>query len=239
MNHYQEQLCFYKDIAFHYLKYGRAYKKRHHEVVASAEIPKIIHYCWFGRGEMSDFVKKCIASWERKMPDYKLVLWNEDNFPMEEYPFAQKALADKKWAFVSDVARLHALYTQGGIYFDTDVEVLKSFDDLLKNGFFFGFESRTHIQTAVMGSKMYHPFTGLLLDWYKNRNYDDFYYQTANTRIVTRIARLYGGVKKNNQLTIFDDCVLYPRDFFCPTKRTRGYEITENTYCIHHFTRAW
>lgn len=88
-------------------------------------IPKVIHYCWFGCGEYSSLIKKCMATWERVLPDYEFVLWNEDNFPIEKYPFAQEAYDKKKYAFTSDVARLAALYEHGGIYLDTDIEMLK------------------------------------------------------------------------------------------------------------------
>ena len=103
-------------------------------------IPKIIHYCWFGKGPMPDLAIRCIGSWHKFMPDWDYVLWNEDNFDVSSYPYTQEAYDAKKFAFVSDVVRLKALKEIGGVYFDVDFEVYKQFDDLLDHGAFAGFE---------------------------------------------------------------------------------------------------
>ena len=94
-------------------------------------IPKVIHYCWFGRGPKGDLANKCIESWKRFLPDYEIKEWNEDNFDVNMYQYTKEALENKKYAFVTDVVRLYALYTEGGVYMDTDVEVLKSFNPFL------------------------------------------------------------------------------------------------------------
>ena len=104
-------------------------------------IPKIIHYCWFGKNPMSEKAEKCIASWKEKCPEYRIIEWNEENFDIQFNNYVREAYSEKKWAFVSDVARLYALVNYGGIYMDTDVEVITSLDILLKNEAFAGFET--------------------------------------------------------------------------------------------------
>ena len=103
-------------------------------------IPKKIHYCWFGRSKMPELALKCIASWKKYLPDYEIKEWNEDNFDLELYPYVREAYNNRKFAFVTDVVRLYALYTEGGIYMDTDVEVLKPLDCFLNHQAFSGFE---------------------------------------------------------------------------------------------------
>ena len=202
-------------------------------------IPKIIHYCWFGRGKQNELIKRCISSWKQYLPEYEIILWNEDNFPVNEYPFAQQALMDKKWAFVSDVARLYALYYYGGIYMDTDVEVLKPLDKFLSHGFFSGYESLRHIPTGIMGAKKHNEYVKLLLSWYNDKCYGKDYYEIANTRIITRITRLNCGLKVNGKQFNFGDCCYYPREYFCPERTENGWKISANTYTIHHFTGLW
>ena len=112
-------------------------------------IPKIIHYCWFGHGEMPDLAQKCIASWHKYMPDWDFKLWNEDVFDVSIVPYTKEAYEAKKFAFVSDYVRLWALFKEGGLYLDTDVEVFKSFDDLLKYNAFAGFEGSKHMPVGT------------------------------------------------------------------------------------------
>ena len=116
-------------------------------------IPKIIHYCWFGRGEMPPLAKKCIKSWKKYCPDYEIKEWNEDNFDLDMYPYAREAYDNRKFAFVTDVVRLYAIYTEGGIYMDTDVEVLKPLDSFLKHIAFSGYENDTLVPTGIMASE--------------------------------------------------------------------------------------
>ena len=104
-------------------------------------IPKIIHYCWFGRNPLPELARKCIASWRKYLPDYEIKEWNEDNFDVNIIPYTAEAYAQKKYAFVSDYARFWILYRYGGIYFDTDVEVIRPLDDIIARGCFMGFET--------------------------------------------------------------------------------------------------
>ncbi len=112
-------------------------------------IPKVIHYCWFGGGEKSRLMKKCIKSWKKYCPDYEIIEWNEDNFDVNGIEFTKGAYNAKKWAFVTDYARLDIIYKHGGIYLDTDVELLKPLDELLKYKGFFGFEEMGMVNTGV------------------------------------------------------------------------------------------
>ena len=238
MIHFLQQLLFYKDIVDHYLHFGREYlnDKSDSRLELTEKIPKIIHYCWFGRGEMNDTIKMCIESWHKYLPDYEFMLWNEDNFPMDDYPFARKAFKDHKWAYVSDVARLHALYNYGGIYLDTDVEILKPLDELLYNDSFCGFENESQLATCCIGAKKNNRYIKFLLGWYLYRNLNDIYYIIANTRIVTRLVRLYLGLKRNGTEQRFRDGVFYPREYFSPEVKDDMWNVTFNTFAIHHFT---
>lgn len=234
----RQKLNFYKDILYHYFRYGRFYKIGS-RANGYGSIPKVIHYCWFGKGEKSADIEKCMETWHKVLPEYDIVLWNEENFPFDKYPFALQALKDKKWAYVSDVARLHALYYYGGIYMDTDVEVLKPLDLFLKHGFFSGYESIRHIPTGLMGGKAFNEYVGMLLKWYEGRTYGTDYYEIANTRIITRITRLCCNLKRDDKLFEFNDCCFYPSEFFCPKRNNDGWDVTNNTYAIHHMTGSW
>ncbi|MCC8153387.1 MAG: glycosyl transferase, partial [Tannerellaceae bacterium] len=130
-------------------------------------IPKIIHYCWFGKKEKPGKISKCIESWRRMLPDYQIIEWNEDNFDYESIEYAKSAYRNGKFAFVSDVARLRALIEYGGIYLDTDVEVLKSFDDLLNYHCVFGMEERNYIATSFMACEPQFPLIQEFFNTYK------------------------------------------------------------------------
>jgi mannosyltransferase OCH1-like enzyme len=174
------------------------------------------------------------------MPDYTFKCWNESNFPIEKYRFAQEALAKKKWAFLSDVARLHALYYEGGIYLDTDIELLKPLDVFLKEDAFTSYESLNLMATGVMGFKKHHPWLALMLSWYDGVHCDDDYTEIANTKVASKITRLHYGIKLDGrEQTLPDGLHIYPRDYFSPEILDHKWQVTENTYCIHHFTGLW
>ena len=130
-------------------------------------IPKKIHYCWFGKNEMPDLAKRCIETWYKYLPDYEFKLWNEDNSPME-IPFVKEAYKNKMYAYVSDYVRFYALYKEGGIYLDVDMEVIKSFDPLLNNKMFFGAESKRHIGVSIIGAEKNHSFIEEFLEYLEN-----------------------------------------------------------------------
>lgn len=206
-------------------------------------IPKIIHYCWFGRGQMPSLAEKCIASWKKYLPDYEIKEWNEDNFNLDLYPYVREAYNARKFAFVTDVVRLYALYTEGGIYMDTDVEVLKPLDQFLVHIAFSGFEGHTTVSTGIMASERGGAWAKENLAYYDGRHFrktDGSLDITTNVTTVTNYM-LAKGLKPNNTLQDFPNLItFYPKEYFCPIDyKTKKGEITSNTYCIHHFAGSW
>ncbi len=205
-------------------------------------IPKIIHYCWFGRGKMPSLAVKCMDSWKRHLPDYQFKLWNEDNFDVNKILYVKEAYESRKFAFVTDYVRLHALYNEGGIYMDTDVEVLKNFDDLLNLPAFSGFESETDVPTGIMASEKGGYWVNEQLQYYKDRPFivnGGSMDMTTNVQIISNIM-LKNGFELNNTFQVYKDCMhIFPTEFFCPKNRTGVITLTENTYCIHHFASSW
>lgn len=206
-------------------------------------IPRIIHYCWFGRGPMPELALKCIESWHRYMPDYQYKLWNEDNYEVDRIPYVKEAYMCGKYAFVTDYVRLFALYTEGGIYMDTDVEVLKSYDDLLHLSGFTGYE----------GSKHLPPVTGTIAsvaggEWVKEQMdaYDGLHFLKSDgsmdlTTNTTRIAQIMrnGGFVQDGKMKTYKDMSIFPVEYFCPRQTTGEIFLTQNTYCDHHFMGSW
>lgn len=205
-------------------------------------IPKIIHYCWFGNNPLPDLALKCIQSWEKYCPDYKIVEWNESNFDLDFNDYVKEAYQAKKWAFVSDVARLYALVNFGGIYMDTDVEVIKPLDDLLIYSAFSGFESETQIPTGLMACEKGNPLFQEFLHDYDGIHFirnDGSYDLTTNVKKITDICLKYGLIQ-NNSLQTVNGFTLLPRDYLCPKDyKTKELLLTSNTYTIHHFDGSW
>lgn len=223
------------------LIYGK-YSKWIRKNMERTMIPKIIHYCWFGRNPLPPLAQKCIASWKRYLPDYEIKEWNEDNFDVNALAYTKEAYEAKKYAFVSDVARLHAMVTYGGIYMDTDVEVLRSLDCFLENDAFSGFEDDTRISTGIMACKAgFHLFKEFLEE-YSNVHFkldDGSFDITTNVSRITRKCTEKGFIP-NNKAQIIDGFKLFPKDYFCPkSPLTLITTLTENTYTIHHFDGSW
>lgn len=206
-------------------------------------IPKTIHYCWFGRGEMPKLAKKCIKSWKKYCPDYEIKEWNEDNFDLDTYPYVREAYDNRKFAFVTDVVRLYALYHEGGIYMDTDVEVIKPLDSFLKHTAFSGFEDETQVPTGIMASEKGGIWAKENLEYYKGRhlvNEDGSLDLTTNVITITNYM-IKHGLKQNNTYQDFPNLItMYPKDYFCPLS-WQGHEMqmTNNTVTIHHFAGSW
>lgn len=204
-------------------------------------IPKIIHYCWFGRGEKSESVKKCINSWKEKCPDFEIIEWNEDNFHYQEIPYAKEAYEAKKWAFVSDVARLHALNTLGGIYLDTDVEIIKPFTDLMDCSLLLGLESDTHVSTAFIGAVKHQPLLEDFYAYYEGAHFlkeDGKVNTTTNVHHLTKLLKERGLFNKDGSRE--SELHIYPSDYFSPKDyKTGEMTITENTRAIHYFDNSW
>lgn len=206
-------------------------------------IPKVIHYCWFGRNPLPPLAVKCIESWRKYCPDYEIKEWNEDNFDLSMYPYVKEAYEARKFAFVTDVVRLYALYHEGGIYMDTDVEVIKPLDRFLHHHAFSGFESETNIPTGIMASEKGGAWAKDNLEYYVDKHFikeDGSLDLTTNVRIITDYM-LCLGFEQNNKLQDFPNLVtFYPKDYFCPLSPVDGHsDFTANTYTIHHFAGSW
>ena len=206
-------------------------------------IPKIIHYCWFGKGPMSETVQKCIESWKRHMPDWESVLWNETNFDISSFTYTREAYDAKKYAFVSDVARLYALSCYGGVYLDTDVLAYKSFEPLLRFGAFIGFEGSKHspVGTCVIGSVAHGEWVCKQLADYKGRCFvlpDGSFDLTTNVSFITG-QMVKEGFDANGLEQDFSGVHVFPVDYFCPRLTTGEYVRTENTYCEHLGIGSW
>jgi len=205
-------------------------------------IPKTIHYCWFGGNPLPELAVKCIESWKKYCPDYEIVEWNESNFDINCCDYAREAYEAKKWAFVSDVARLYALVNYGGIYMDTDVEVLQSLDPLLKFEGVSGFESKECIPTGLMACEKGHPLFRECLNEYdhvrfikENGDFDT----TTNVTRITRLCIEYG-LKLNGEKQIINGLTLLPTEYLCPLNNSTGkLHVTEKTYTIHWFNGSW
>lgn len=210
-------------------------------------IPKIIHYCWFGRGKQPQLAEKCILSWRKYLPDYEIKEWNEDNFDVNIIPYTKEAYQCKKYAFVSDYARFWILYHYGGIYFDTDVEVIKPMEDIIAKGGFMGFENNGATTTGVapglgLGVNPGHGLYKEIMDHYEKEHFvntdGSLNFETVVERVTDIL--LNHGLKRQNVLQIVDGVRIYPYDYFCPVQITDGkIRITENTYTIHHYAASW
>lgn len=213
-------------------------------MVNEKRIPKIVHYAWFGKGKKGKLVEKCMASWKKFLPDYEFIEWNEDNFDLEMYPYAKAAYENKKFAYVSDVVRLHVLYYMGGIYMDSDVEVRKNFDTLLDLHGFSGFQSEKEIPTGIIAAEKENLWIKEQLDFYKEAIFDLNDINTkkiTNVDIITTMSLKKHGLVLNNRTQILEyGMKIFPIDYFCAKNaRTGKINITENTYTIHHFAGSW
>lgn len=191
---------------------------------------------------MPKLALKCIESWKKYCPDYEIKEWNEDNFDLDMYPYVREAYDARKFAFVTDVVRLYALYHEGGIYMDTDVEVIKPLDSLLQYEAVSGFESPTQISTGLMASRDGHPLFKELLDEYNGIHFHRPDGTLDTTTNVTRISNtcLKYGLRLDNTLQTVCGFTLLPKDYLCPKSyKTGELELTANTLCIHHFSGSW
>ena len=205
---------------------------------------KKIHYCWFGGKKLPKSVEQCIKTWKKQLPDYEIIEWNENNFDINVCPFVKQAYENKKWAFVSDYARIYALYNEGGIYFDTDVKVLKNIEHIIDKDMVLGYEDSGFFGTAFISVKEKHnKHIKEILDYYNKL--DEFnpeiMYNYANPVIITKTIRKYDSYIDNNGIEIFDNSVyVYPRDYFFPLSYNYAEkEFTENTCMIHLFNATW
>jgi hypothetical protein len=206
-------------------------------------IPKIIHYCWFGNGELPEKDKKCIESWKKFCPDYEIVLWNENNYDVSKNNYMKQAYDEKKWGFVPDVARLDIIYNYGGIYVDTDVEFIACFDDLLDNNGFAGFEDGGNIALGLgFGAEKGNQVIKRMLDFYDGLNFineDGSLNVVASPFFSTKVFEAEG-FKMDNTFQKNDNFTIYPSEVFCPMdNRTGVINITNRTKSIHWYNASW
>lgn len=213
-------------------------------------IPKKIHYCWLSGDPFPELIGRCIDGWKQKLPDYEFVLWNGDRFDIEGNIWVRQAFEAKKYAFAADFIRLHAVYTQGGIYLDTDVEVVKSFDDLLHLPYFIGSEGDGIIEAGVFGSEAGAAWLKDCLDYYEGREFIKpdgsldtwtlpriMMQQIGKERVIAEASK-----KEILEADLRDPSKMYmfPQDFFCAKNHGTGIiEKTPDTYSIHHFAMSW
>jgi len=207
------------------------------------KIPKTIHYCWFGKGQKSELMLKCINSWKKYLPDYEIIEWNEDNFDINSNEYVKEAYENKKYAFVTDYVRLYVLLNYGGIYMDTDVEVIKNLDEFLLHNAFSSFENNNYIPTGIMGAKKGNKWIKTLLEEYSDLKFvkdDGTLDLTTNVIRITNTTVKEFDLVPNNTYQDLGDVVLYTHDYFCPKDWASGeINLTPNTYTIHHFNGSW
>ena len=190
---------------------------------------------------MPSLAHKCIASWKKYLPDYELKLWDESNFDLNSNTYTKEAYGARKFAFVTDYVRLHALYHEGGIYMDTDVQLIKTLDDLLGLPAFTGFESDVDVPTGIMASEKGGVWAGEQLAYYNDRHFllngsPDL---TTNVQIISGTMAQNGFLLNNSYQVYKDNMHVFPKDYFCPKSRSGVVTLTKNTYCIHHFNGSW
>lgn len=208
-------------------------------------VPKIIHYCWFGGKPLPNSARKCIASWRKFFPDYEIKEWNETNFDINCCEYIKEAYNQKKWAFVSDYARFWILYYYGGLYFDTDVEVIKDMTEIIQNGAFMGCEGseiRNLCENVAPGLGLAaNPGLELykeILDYYSILHFNSDNIETV-VEHVTKILK-EKGFKGNGLIEDVAGIKVYPSEYFCPMNYQTGrLNITEKTHTIHWYTASW
>ncbi len=216
-------------------------------------IPKVIHYCWFGGKPLPKMALKCIESWKKYFPDYEIKQWNEANFDVNIIPYTSEAYKAKKYAFVSDYARFWLLYNYGGVYFDTDVEVIKNMDDIIAKGAFMGCERDASVNVGDMGDMLVAPGLGLaanpglglykeMLNVYKELHFvnpNGSYNQKTIVAYTTEVL-LKHGLKQMSGIQECDGVWIYPTEYFCPLNfYTEELKLTDNTRSIHWYTASW
>lgn len=210
-------------------------------------IPKVIHYCWFGGRPLPKEAEHCINSWKKFMPNYKIIQWDESNFDVDSIPYTREAYNAKKYAFVSDYARFCIMFHHGGIYFDTDVEVIKPIEDIVANGNFLGVEQQDEKSITInpglgFGMEKNSLIISDLMKIYQNSNFicEGGTVKAQNIVEITTDYLLKNGLVNTSKVQQCCDCRIYPKDYFCPIDyNTRELKITDNTRTIHHYAESW
>lgn len=208
-------------------------------------IPKVIHYCWFGRGKQPYLIRHCIKSWKKVMPEYELKCWNEDNFDVNKIPFVRDAYKARKWAFVADYVRFYALYHEGGIYLDTDIETLKPFDQFLDKPFFAGTEVRgvnnkyISVDVSTFGCIKGHWYAKQCMEWYHDKPFLDKSTGKVSGDVVQVVATnilLPIGYRKENKDQQIKDVYIYSNQYFANKENNPN---RQEVYSIHYFDGSW
>lgn len=214
-------------------------------------IPKIIHYCWFGGNPLPSLAIRCINSWKKFFPDYEIKEWNENNFDVNIIPYTQEAYQAKKYAFVSDYARFWILYHYGGLYFDTDVEVIRPMDDIIARGPFMGCENEVSEKSndvlvvapgLGLGIESNSSLYKEILDMYETQHFIDDKGSLNLKTVVTYVSELLQkyGLKNVNDIQECCGIYIYPKDWFCPMDYNSGkIYLTSHTRTIHHYSASW
>lgn len=209
-------------------------------------IPKIIHYCWFGGKPKPKLVEKCIASWKAFCPDWEINEWNESNFDVNQCEYTKYCYENKRYAYLSDYVRLWAVAQKGGIYFDTDVELIKSPEHLLAYSAFFGFEGIEFVNTGIgFGASANHWTVQTMLRAYQNKTKKELEQSVLEYKCLTGSPKMntYAlapkGLKQNGEMQILQDAVILPKDYLCPfDDQTGELNITDNTVSIHWYGKS-
>ena len=209
-------------------------------------IPKIIHYCWFGSKQLPPLAKRCIRSWKKYLPGYEIKLWNESNFDVNIIPYVKEAYKAKRYAFVSDYVRSWALYNYGGVYFDTDVELIKPVNQVLTWGGYMGFESspnskNLHVNPGLgMAMERRHPFLKEMLDIYDGLHFinSDGTHNLKSIVYITSEVLVRKGLKRSDGIQCINGIFIYPKEYFNPYDGNH-FVITEKTISIHYFSGSW
>lgn len=202
-------------------------------------IPKIIHYCWFGKGQKPDLFYKCINSWKKMCPDYQIMEWSESNFNVNENSFTKEAYQNKDWASVSDYVRLFALHEFGGVYLDIDVEIIKSIDPLLKDDSFIGTEGFASINNGLIYAAKPNDYNvNKLLDLYNKMDNSSLF--DNEVKLVTNYFHSNGYKYYSKKVQLVNGCRIYPHEFFCPKLYgSINAKMTKKTYAMHHYNASW
>ncbi len=207
-------------------------------------IPKKIHYCWVGGNELSDLAQKCIASWEKYCPDYEIIRWDESNYDFHKQKYMDEAYQAKVWGFVPDYARLDIIYNHGGIYLDTDVEIIKPLDPLLEEKAFAGFESEGTVALGLgFGAEPHHPLIAEMRDFYDGLSFygeDGSLNLTPSPLFQTEVLKKHHLEARDEKQILEGNFTVFPKAVFNPCDlKKRKIHISDETYSIHHYAGSW
>ena len=207
-------------------------------------IPKIIHYCWYGCGEKSAAIQMCIESWRKFCPDWEIKEWNEDNSPMQ-IRWMKEAYKHHKYAFVADYARFYALYSEGGVYMDTDMLLVKPIEEFLHDEMFIGREDRYNANMAIMGMHKGNIFCQQIMDYYDQTPFD-LVHPPIITRFLTPVLQQYGLIEEDTTQHLSNGLVVYQSDYFYPIHYSQDFDLKDvysyqkpNTHGIHLWNKSW